>query len=200
MVDFKLENVVPWGRSLQDYIQMFNLSKQDLQKSIIDCAAGPSSFNVEQYQVGNSVISCDPIYQFTTEQIQNRITQTYPIIIQGLETNYHKFVWQDIKSPEELGKIRISAMNKFLTDFDIGLQQGRYVYELLPNLNFVAQQFDIALCAHLLFTYSEQFSLDFHLQSILEMCRVAKEVRVFPLLENFTGEISNFVEPVIRSL
>ncbi len=200
MVDFKLENVVPWGRSLQDYIRMFNLSDRDLQKSIIDCAAGPSSFNLEQYNAGNSVISCDPIYQFTTEQIQNRISETYPIIIKGLETNYHKFVWQDMTSPEDLGQTRMSAMNKFLADFDTGLQQGRYRYELLPNLNFADQQFDIALCAHLLFTYSEQFSLDFHLQSILEMCRVAKDVRVFPLLENFTGEVSAFVEPVIESL
>ena len=199
-MNFKLENVVPWGRSLQDYVRMFNLSDRDLQKSILDCAGGPSSFNVEQYQAGNTVISCDPIYQFTREQIQNRITETYPIIIKGLKTNYHKFVWQDIKSPEDLGKTRMSAMNKFLDDFDTGLQQGRYVKKLLPNLNFSNQKFDIALCSHLLFTYSEQFSLDFHLQSILEMCRVAKDVRVFPLLENFTGEVSTFVEPVIKSL
>ncbi len=91
-------------------------------------------------------------------------------------------------------------MNKFLDDFDTGLQQRRYVKGLLPNLNFANQKFDIALCAHFLFTYSDQFSLDFHLQSILEMCRVAQDVRVFPLLENFTGEVSAFVEPVIKSL
>ena len=200
MVDFQLEKVVPWGRSSQDYIRMFNLSNQDLQKSILDCAGGPSSFNAEQYQAGNTVVSCDPIYQFTTEQIQNRITETYPIIIKGLKNNYHKFVWQDIKSPEDLGKTRMSAMNKFLDDFYTGLQQGRYVKELLPNLNFADQQFDMALCSHFLFTYSDQFSLDFHLQSILEMCRVAKDVRVFPLLENFTGKVSPFVEPVIKSL
>jgi len=200
MVDFKLDNVVPWGRSLQDYIQMFNLSQPDLQKSIIDCAGGPASFNAEQYQAGKTVISCDPIYQFTTEQIRDRIDQTYPLIIKGLETNYHKFVWQDIKSPEDLGNIRMSAMNKFLADFDTGLQQKRYRKELLPNLNFADHQFDIALCSHLLFSYSEQFSLDFHLQSIIEMCRVAKDVRIFPLLENFTGETSPFVEPVLDSL
>ena len=200
MVDFKLENVVPWGRSFQDYSRMFTLSNQDLQKSILDCAGGPSSFNAEQYQAGNIVVSCDPIYQFTIEQIQNRITETYPIIIKGLENNYHKFVWQDIKSPEDLGKTRMSAMNKFLDDFYTELQQGRYVKELLPNLNFADQQFDMALCSHLLFTYSDQFSLDFHLESILEMCRVAQDVRVFPLLENFTGEVSAFVEPVIKSL
>ena len=200
MTDFKLDNVVPWGRSLQDYTQMFNLSKQDLQKSIIDCAGGPASFNAEQYKAGNTVISCDPVYQFTAIEIRDRITQTYPLIIQGLETNYHKFVWQNIKSPEDLGKTRMAAMNKFLDDFETGLQQQRYRTELLPNLNFADHQFDIALCSHLLFSYSEQFSLDFHLQSILEMCRVAKDVRVFPLLENFTGEVSPFVEPVIDSL
>ena len=145
MMDFKLDNVVPWGRSLQDYTQMFNLSRQDLQKSIIDCAGGPASFNAEQYQAGNTVISCDPVYQFTVEEIRDRINQTYPLIIQGLETNYHKFVWQDIKSPEDLGKTRMAAMNKFLDDFETGLQQQRYRTELLPNLNFADHQFDIAL-------------------------------------------------------
>jgi hypothetical protein len=40
-----------------------------------------------------------------------------------------------------------------------------------------------ALCSHLLFLYSEQLSEDFHVQSIKELCRVAAETRVFPLLE-----------------
>ncbi|MGK7894555.1 MAG: IS200/IS605 family accessory protein TnpB-related protein [Xenococcus sp. (in: cyanobacteria)] len=80
-------------------------------------------------------------------------------------------------------------MNKFLADFDTGLAQGRYLKELLPTLNFADQQFDIALCAHLLFTYSEQFSLDFHLQSILEMCRVAQDVRVFPYKQTTSQRI-----------
>lgn len=197
---FQLENVVPWGRSLEDYRKMFNLEEQDLQKSILDCGSGPSSFNAEITRLGDRVISCDPIYQFTAEAIQQRILDTYPIIIEGLKTNYNRFVWQDIQTPEALGETRLSAMNLFLADFPSGLQEGRYLNQELPNLSFNSRQFDLALCSHLLFTYSEQFSYQFHLAAIKEMCRVAQEVRIFPLLENFTGEVSPHLEPIQKEL
>ena len=45
---------------------------------------------------------------------------------------------------------------------------------------FADREFDLALCSHLLFLYSEQLTADFHLASIRELCRVAGEVRVFP--------------------
>ena len=43
------------------------------------------------------------------------------------------------------------------------------------------------------FLYSEQFSEDFHLAALHDMCRVAKEVRVFPLLA-LDGERSSYVD------
>jgi len=50
-------------------------------------------------------------------------------------------------------------------------------------LPFPDGAFDLALCSHLLFLYSEHLSEDFHVASIEELCRVAKEARLFPLLE-----------------
>ena len=44
-------------------------------------------------------------------------------------------------------------------------------------------EFGLVLCSHYLFLYSPHLSLDFHLRSIRELCRVAREVRIFPLLE-----------------
>jgi len=41
----------------------------------------------------------------------------------------------------------------------------------------------MSLCSHLLFSYSEQLSASFHAKAIQELCRVAGEVRIFPLLE-----------------
>ncbi|MGK7876774.1 MAG: SAM-dependent methyltransferase [Xenococcaceae cyanobacterium] len=200
-MSFKLlKNVVPWGRSGDEYIRMFNLTKLDLKSSIVDCAGGPSSFNAEMTISGYKVISCDPIYQFTANEIAQRIQETYPVIMDGLKANLSKFVWRDVGSPEQLGQIRMSAMNKFLDDFPLGVSEGRYVTDELPHLSFRTGQFDLALCSHFLFTYSEQLSLNFHLASLLEMCRVAKQVRVFPLLENFTGEPSPFLEPVKSQL
>ena len=197
---FKLENIVPWGRSFDEYKKMFSLQEEDLNLPIIDCGGGPSSFNVEMFDLGNKVISCDPIYQFTTAEINNRITEISPIMIQGLKTNYHNFVWQYIKTPEELKEKRLSAMQLFLADLERGLKQGRYLVRALPNLNFTRGKFGLALCSHLLFTYSEQLSYEFHLQAIKEMCHVAEEARIFPLLENFTGEISPHLEPIIKEL
>jgi len=76
----------------------------------------------------------------------------------------------------------MSSVGLFLADFEEGKRQGRYVDAELQNLPFADGDFDIALCSHFLFLYSEQFSEDFHVTAIQEMCRVAEEVRVFPLL------------------
>jgi hypothetical protein len=59
--------------------------------------------------------------------------------------------------------------------------------------------FDLALCSHFLFTYSDHLSEEFHLDAILEMCRVAREVRIFPLLK-ISGEVSPWLQPVIGEL
>lgn len=196
---FKLDKIIPWGRSIKEYMGMFHLTPDELNLAILDCAGGPASFNADMTRQGYKVISCDPIYQFSADEINGRIQETYQILIDGLKANLANYVWQNIESPEQLGKIRMEAMNQFLDDFPIGLQQRRYVLDELPNLSFKDKQFDLALVSHLLFTYSDHLSKEFHLNSIRELCRVAKEVRVFPLL-NVSGERSRFLLPVVEEL
>jgi ubiquinone/menaquinone biosynthesis C-methylase UbiE len=74
------------------------------------------------------------------------------------------------------------AMETFLDDYELGKRNGRYIDAGLPALPFADNSFDLALCSHFLFLYSDQLSKQFHLQSIHEMCRIAREVRIFPLL------------------
>lgn len=199
-MSFKLENVVPWGRSMDEYVRMFDLSPDELKLKILDCGGGPASFNCEMNRQGYKVVSCDPIYQFTADEIAQRIRDTCQKMIDGVRVTYDSFVWQNIQSPEHLGEVRMAAMKKFIEDFPVGIKEGRYVTDELPNLSFNSSQFDLALCSHLLFTYSDQLSIDFHLASIREMCRVAKEVRIFPLLVSFSGETSPLLAPVINKL
>jgi hypothetical protein len=52
----------------------------------------------------------------------------------------------------------------------------------LPSLPFADGAFDLALCSHFLFLYSRQHDATFHVAAMRELCRVAREVRVFPLL------------------
>ena len=56
-----------------------------------------------------------------------------------------------------------------------------------------------ALCSHLLFTYSKQLSATFHIQAVIEMYRVAREIRIFPLLD-MNGQPSRHVPAVCEVL
>ncbi len=64
----------------------------------------------------------------------------------------------------------MAAMEEFLLDFPLGRREGRYVVGSLPQVPFTSQEFDLALCSHVLFLYSEQFSKDFHLHAIQDLC------------------------------
>lgn len=47
VVGFRLDKVVPWGRSFEEYVAMFNLTKEDLGRRILGCGDGPAGFNAE---------------------------------------------------------------------------------------------------------------------------------------------------------
>ena len=200
MVIQKLDAVVPWGRSFNEYVNMFALTAEDFERRILDCGGGPASFNAELTDSGCEVVACDPVYTFSAEQIAQRIDEIYPVIIAATEANKDNYIWREIPSPEALGRIRLAAMRRFLDDFPEGVRDGRYVAAALPTLPFETKQFGLVLCSHFLFTYSDQLSADFHLASIVEMCRVAPEARIFPLLDQFTCEVSPLLEPTITAL
>ena len=102
---FKYEEAVPWGRSFDEYRRMFDLTAEDLGKSILGCADGPSSFNAELSTKGRRVISCDPLYQFTKDEIRARIDATYDTVIGQTGDNKEKFVWDVIPAIEDLGRV-----------------------------------------------------------------------------------------------
>lgn len=195
----KLDRVIPWGRCLDEYIGMFHLTSADRKLKILDCAGGPASFNAEMTRQGNQVISCDPVYEFSAVEIADRIQETYQRVIDGVRANVDDYLWTNIESPTKLGEVRMAAMQQFLADFPQGIEEGRYVTGELPILPFENDQFDLALCSHFLFTYSDQFTEEFHRESIREMCRIAREVRIFPLLK-ISGEPSPFLAPIIEEL
>ena len=178
---------------------MFALTPQDLRGRILDCGAGPASFNAEATAAGHRITSCDPLYRFSTDEIRHRVEETAGTLLAAVREHPDRFVWRDIESPERLGEIRLAGMDRFLEDFSPGLEEGRYRDEALPNLSSGDGAFDLALCSHLLFLYSDALSLEFHLTAIEEMCRVAGEARVFPLLGAY-GEPSPYLVPVIQHL
>lgn len=196
---FELSNVVPWGRSFDEYRAMFALDERDLGGVILGCGDGPASFNSIATRRGLRVTSADPLYRFSAAEIHSRIEATAAEIAEQTRRNVDEFVWTHHRSVDELIEARLSAMRDFLADFPRGLDAGRYVDASLPALPFADAAFDVALCSHFLFLYSEQHDAPFHVRSIAELRRVSREVRIFPLLE--LGSVSSrHVETVTAEL
>jgi hypothetical protein len=181
-VAIRLNEVIPWGRSFEEYRRLFALSDADLAGTILGCGDGPASFNAEASARGHAVVSCDPIYAFSPAEIERRVSDCYDDLVAQLRRDRDGFVWDDFRDPDHLGSCRLAAMRRFLADFEAGRAEGRYVTAALPGLPFEDGQFDLALVSHLLFLYSEQLDFGFHRAAVEELLRVAREVRIFPLL------------------
>ncbi len=194
-----LDTIVPFGRAKAEYELMFALSDCDRNKSIIGIGDGPASFNAEMTNAGLTVISIDPIYQFTGAEIKNRFDACVDTIIEQVRNTPNNWVWNYHKSPDDLRANRETAIALFLEDYDRGKIAGRYLNAELPKLDFQNKQFQLALCSHFLFLYSEHLSFEFHLDSIRELCRIAEEVRIFPLL-NLAQLRSPYIDEVCSTL
>lgn len=196
---FQLSKIAPWGRSLEEYVAMFLLSKEDLGKRILGCGDGPASFNAELTRQGGTVVSVDPLYAYDASQIRGRIDESFGEVLQQLRENRQNFIWEHFGSVERLGEIRMAVMRDFLADYPQGRTEGRYLPSSASSLSFADDSFELALCSHLLFLYSDQLDLQFHIDAIAELCRVSREVRIFPIVQ-LGAAISPYLQPVTQYL
>lgn len=195
----RLQEIIPWGRSFDEYLRIFALSDEDLAGTILGCGDGPASFNAEGTARGHRIVSSDPIYAYSAAEIERRVAECYETVVTQVKRDAEGFVWSYFRDPDHLGECRLAAMRRFLADFERGKQEGRYFETSLPALSFAGGEFSLALVSHLLFLYTEQLSLDFHVAAFEELLRVAGEVRVFPLLD-LSRAWSPYVAPVSRHL
>ena len=103
----KLEKVVPWGRNIDEYRAMFMLNEDDMKKKIAGFGDGPASFNRQASEAGADVTSFDPIYRFSAQELKSRINEVRDIIIDQMKENCGNYVWDRIKSIDELEKLDI---------------------------------------------------------------------------------------------
>jgi len=192
-----LNEIVPWGRSLSEYRRMFAMTESDLSGAILGCGDGPASFNAEMAAHGKSVISVDPIYAFRAEQIRQRVQETHATIVQKVSLTPDDYLWTEFRDPDALGAHRLATMERFLLDYEAGRAAGRYQQQRVQRLDFPDQYFTLALSSHFLLLYTEQLSFEFHCAALKELCRVAEEVRIFPLLD-LACQRSSHVEPLQR--
>ncbi len=195
----ELKKVVPFGRSLDEYIKMFNLTQSDLQKSILSVGDGPASFNAEGTKLGYKIKSVDPLYELTSKQIISRFDEVVDNIIEQIKNSPDDWIWTYHGSPDGLRKNRERVIDIFCKDYERGKGENRYEIGALPKLKYCDSEYNIGLCSHFLFLYSEQFDANFHFDSICEILRVCQEVRIFPLL-TLSLMPSPHLQPVLERL
>jgi hypothetical protein len=76
-----LDQVVPWGRSFDEYVAMFALSESELTGKILSCADGPAGFNAGMRARGRKIVSLDPIYVLPPDAIRSRIDATCEMMV-----------------------------------------------------------------------------------------------------------------------
>ncbi|WP_421656763.1 hypothetical protein [Leptothermofonsia sp. ETS-13] len=109
------------------------------------------------------------------------------------------WVWTYHGSPDGLRENRKRAIELFCADYEAGKAESRYELGELPDLKYGNGEFDLGLCSHFLFLYSDHFSEQFHFNSVCEMLRVCQEVRIFPLL-TLMLKPSQHLGPIIKKL
>lgn len=196
---FSLDRVVPWGRSYEEYVRMFDLGPAELGGRILGCGDGPAAFQAELHRRGGRGVAVDPLYACSAAEIEQRIAEVRGEVMAQVRANLADFVWTTIASPEQLERRRLAAMAVFLADYEGGRRQGRYVAGVAQALPFAADAFDLALSSHFLLLYAEAVPLAQHRLAIAELLRVAPELRLFPLLE-LGGAPSRHLEPLLAEL
>jgi hypothetical protein len=213
---FKFDTVAFFGRSLAEYVEMFNLNLDELKgKKVLDCPSGPASFVAEANKLGIDVTGVDPVYE---NDFESMITHGRDSIELGMAKSMkvtHLFHTEGDPDREIFKKEKLTALNRFSEDYPNGFKSHRYLVAKLPNLPFADKSFDIALSSYLLFFYADTkdggvidestFDYDFHIASILELIRVTKnEIRIYPLcapnVNDSQSKAKIFVDKIISDL
>lgn len=98
-----------------------------MSRPILGCGDGPAAFNAEATRRGFRVVSRDPIYRLDAVAIRIRIDETFHRILEQTRRNADGFVREVIPSVDELGRLRMSAMQEFLAIATHLVTDGYYV-------------------------------------------------------------------------
>ncbi|MCH9769599.1 MAG: hypothetical protein K0U12_01855 [Gammaproteobacteria bacterium] len=192
-------SIVPgWVYNFHDYCQMFDLNDQDLNKLILDYPGGVSSFNAYMHRHGHKVVSGDEAYDHDRQAMQEHADELLAVSEKHLQNYADRLRVSDKVALAAIADAWEVSKTEFLEDYASGVKEQRYRPMSCVDLPFKDFEFELALCSDLLF-HSRACSNATPDQIVLELSRIAHEVRVFPLL-NEKGETPESLGPVLLAL
>lgn len=180
---FEVDGFALIGRTFEEYVHMFDLDPAALAgHSVLDCPSGVGSFVRTANDRGIDAMGVDIAYGMSTARLTHRANADYERVVTQLPEKASLFEWGFYGDIDGRSRYLKRAYEGFLDDFETN--RHRYVHAVLPELPFASDSFSVVLSAHFLFLYGDRLDLPFHLASLRELARVAREeVRVFPLVE-----------------
>ncbi len=205
------------GRPLSIVMDLVGCSNVESlkNKSILNCPGGPSTATKELLHLGNNSVAVDPMYVKTQKELQEISLKNFELIKAKHEEKKKQF--SDYSLSDEAFDRLVNVMKKtfavFIEDYEEHKKKGHYIVASLPNLPFKDNQFDICWSTNLLFIYShkkygggavfDSLSYQWHVESILEILRVSKEVYIVPVSKRYTDESfihHDFLSPMLTLL
>lgn len=181
------------GRTAAEYRAMFGLD--DLRGPVLDCGSGVGSFVAEARERDIDAVGVDPVYARSRAWLAERARADRADNVAQLREKADLFEWSFYGDLETRAAYLERASERFLADYPA----GPYVAGALPELPLRDDAVELALSANLLFLYDDRLDRAFHEAALRELCRVASEVRVFPLA-SLDRTRSAYVEPCLETL
>jgi len=194
-----MEKLVLRGHGLDEYRDMFCLSAADLAGNLLEYGCGATAVNQEQHAKGCSMVSCDSLFALDAQALTKQVTVDFDAAVARLSKSKALYDFSACGGMDAVVSRRRGEIKKFLDDYALGRREGRYLAITDEALPFDDFSFDLVLSARFLFSEVANSSVDFHVQTIKELARVGKEVRIFPLIAD-DGEPSPVLGPVLLAL
>jgi SAM-dependent methyltransferase len=190
--------VLVTSRSFAEYAAFFALTPADLAGTVLDVSAGASGFAAVANARGGRVTAVDPAYALGPERLlaEAAVSASRGAVI--VDDHPDRFVWAWYGSRERRDALRRDALAAF--GADLRAHPATYVAGALPALPFADDAVDLALCSHLLFTWSDVLDLEWHARALAELVRVAGEVRVFPVVVQGSGDPVPFLPRLLEEV
>ncbi|MCM3783386.1 SAM-dependent methyltransferase [Neobacillus mesonae] len=196
-----LERIIFIGRTFEEYKRMFLLTEEDIaSKRILDCPGGACSFTAGVNKAGGRAVSVDVAYFYPWNVLRDKGKEDISHAMGQMAKVTDQYEWSFFNNIEELRAHRLEALDTCIADMKNDPEH--YIAAMLPDLPFEKdKEFDLILSAHFLFMYADRLPLSFHLETLSEMMRVAREeIRIYPVMQldgqryHALDEILDFVE------